>query len=219
MAVFSGAEIVDSGLVLHLDAANSKSYSGSGTTWYDLSGNNRSGTLFNGTSYNNSNNGNIVFDGVDDYVIVDNWGILTGNASYTYDLFFIKRNDTNSNWISYGTGSTSSMNQVGVYNGTIGALNYSNDTTISASLVSSNEWHSISVTHNGTTTTVFIDGEQVAQKNTTYTFGSSNLNIGRAAITGYHASISLSAVKIYNRALSVAELKQNFEATRGRYGI
>jgi len=64
----NGPKIVTSGLVLALDAGNTKSYPGSGTVWTDLSGNGNTGTLTNGPTFNSSNGGSIVFDGVDDFV-------------------------------------------------------------------------------------------------------------------------------------------------------
>lgn len=218
MAVFAGPEIVNTGLVLHLDAANPRSYPGSGTVWTDLSGNGNNGTLVNGVGYNSANNGSMIFDGVNDYVQLT-WGIMSGNASYTYDAFFIKYNDTNSNWISYGTAANSSLNQIGIFQGGIGVLNFGNDTTVPASTVSSNTWHMISATHDGITTRLYIDGVLVTSKNTSYTFGNSQLNICRAITGSYYANINLSLVKIYNRALSQQEVRQNFEATRSRYGI
>ena len=60
------------GLVLALDAANTKSYPGSGTTWTDLSGRGNTGTLTNGPTYSSANGGSIVFDGTNDYVVVNN---------------------------------------------------------------------------------------------------------------------------------------------------
>lgn len=65
-------KIVTDGLVLYLDAANNRSYPGSGTTWTDLSKNVYTGTLTNGPTFNSLNNGSIVFDGSDDYI--DNIG-------------------------------------------------------------------------------------------------------------------------------------------------
>ncbi len=59
-------DIVRTGLVLDLDAAQPLSYGGTGTTWNDLSGNGNNGTLTNGPTYDSSNGGSIVFDGVDD---------------------------------------------------------------------------------------------------------------------------------------------------------
>lgn len=63
-----GPNIVKDGLVLYLDAANTKSYSGSGTTWYDLSGNNVNGTL-NGPTFNNKT---FEFNGIDNTISISN---------------------------------------------------------------------------------------------------------------------------------------------------
>jgi hypothetical protein len=61
-------QIVTSGLVLCLDAANKVSYPSTGTAWYDLSGNANTSTLINGPTFSGMNSGVIVFDGTDDYV-------------------------------------------------------------------------------------------------------------------------------------------------------
>ena len=68
MGVAYNSRIVTDGLALCLDAANSKSYPGSGSTWTDLSGNGNNATLTNGPTYSSANGGSIVFDGVNDYV-------------------------------------------------------------------------------------------------------------------------------------------------------
>ena len=68
VAPVSLSTIITTGLVLNLDAGNTASYSGTGTTWTDLSGNGNNGTLTNGTSYSSTNGGVMVFDGVNDYV-------------------------------------------------------------------------------------------------------------------------------------------------------
>ena len=67
MGFFDGPTIVNNGLILALDAADNNSYSGSGTTWSDLSGNNNTGTLTNGPTFGSTNGGTIVFDGTNDY--------------------------------------------------------------------------------------------------------------------------------------------------------
>jgi len=72
-------KIVTDGLVLALDAGNTKSYPGSGTTWFDRSGNARNGTLTNGPTFSSANGGSIVFDGVDDYVSCGNPSIFQIN--------------------------------------------------------------------------------------------------------------------------------------------
>jgi hypothetical protein len=68
MSVIGGPDTITDGLVLYLDAANTKSYIGSGTTWKDLSGNSNDGTLTNEPTFDSGNSGSIVFDGVDDFV-------------------------------------------------------------------------------------------------------------------------------------------------------
>jgi hypothetical protein len=217
MSLSHSPKVVTDGLVLYLDAANQRSYPKSGTTWSDLSASGYTGTLYNDPTFNSNNRGAIVFDGSNDYCLVTDWQILTGNAHYTYNVFFVKYSNANSNWVSYGTSSTSRANQCGIFSGTLGALNYGNDTGVSASSVSNDNWHMLTVTHNGSTTTVYIDGIYGTSKSTTYNFASSNLNIGRAYTGGYYANISLGHVQIYNRALTGDEVRQNYLATRGRY--
>ena len=68
MAIKHSPRIVTDGLVLYLDAANTKSYPGSGTTWTDISGKSNNGTLTNGPTFDSGNKGTIVFDGSNDYV-------------------------------------------------------------------------------------------------------------------------------------------------------
>ena len=67
MALFQGKNLTFSNLVLHLDASNTKSYSGTGNTWYDLSGYGNNGTLNNGVLYN-SYGGFFELDGSNDYI-------------------------------------------------------------------------------------------------------------------------------------------------------
>jgi hypothetical protein len=99
MALFRGPNIVRSGLVLALDAADRNSYRGSGTSWFDLSGNTNTGTLTNGPTFNGGNGGSIVFDGVDDYADFGN--VLASLTNLTLECF-----------VKFGTQSTS-------YNGII----------------------------------------------------------------------------------------------------
>ena len=87
MSVSYNSSIVTNGLVLCLDAGNPRSYPGSGTAWYDVSGNNKTGTLVNGPSYNSSNGGSFVFDGVDDYVNVNNFNVSHGTSNFTYSCW------------------------------------------------------------------------------------------------------------------------------------
>ena len=89
MALSHSPKIVTDGLVLCLDAGDGKSYSGSGTTWYDRSGNGNNGILVNGPTFDSNNRGAIVFDGVNDHVSIPNSSSLqlSNNQSFTISYF------------------------------------------------------------------------------------------------------------------------------------
>jgi hypothetical protein len=80
--------IVTNGLVLDLDAAKVASYPGTGTTWYDISGNNNNGTLTNGPTFSGiGKQAAIVFDGVDDYVTEPYASLLNLGTQFTISSF------------------------------------------------------------------------------------------------------------------------------------
>ncbi len=92
--------IVQSGLVLNLDAGNTNSYPGSGTAWTDLSGNGNNGTLTNGPTYSSDDGGAIVFDGTNDYATIDPQnsttnGLYFGGATSISVSTWVKINNTN----------------------------------------------------------------------------------------------------------------------------
>ena len=230
MTINYNPRIVTSGLVLHLDAANPKSYPGTGTAWTDLSGNRNNGILTNGPTYNSANNGSIVFDGVDDFVINSSTtNIPVGNSSRTIQCWVYPKSDTNS-FVQLGTGGGG--NQVYIlsfYNisGTrylfTDGINVANNLTISGSqLPTLNAWSHITFGNSGQNWFYYLNG--VLQRSGTF---SVTLNtIGQKYIVGKRddspantASANIAQASIYNRALSAAEVQQNFAALRGRYGI
>ena len=71
MALSHSPSIVTNGLVFCVDAASPRSYPNSGTTWYNVSGAGFNGTLINGPTHTSGVNGYFTFDGVDDYVSVN----------------------------------------------------------------------------------------------------------------------------------------------------
>jgi hypothetical protein len=103
MGFFRGPNIVRDGLVLALDAASPRSYPGSGTTWYDLSGNGNNGTLVNSTFSNNV----IQFDGTNDYVSVGN----VGSNSIKTVICWFSMNNVNTNMALFGFGTAASNTQ------------------------------------------------------------------------------------------------------------
>lgn len=225
MGVNYSPRIVTDGLVLCLDAANKKSYPGSGTSWYDLSGNRNTGTLTNGPTFSSNNNGTIVFDGVNDVVSIPN----NGQFSFKGNTFSINM------WI-YPTSWTNTINARTLIDfesagwkgwlirqyGTNTYLGGNSDTRISSVLPSLNSWTNLSFTSNGTNAILYYNG--IVNYSTTIYYPSnsttSSYGIGNNSenpAQGFQGQIPL--VQVYNRALSADEISQNFNALRGRYGL
>jgi hypothetical protein len=230
MALSHSPSIVMNGLVLALDAANTKSYPGSGTTWTDLSGNGNNGTLVNGPSYSSANGGSIIFDGVDDYIINSSTtSIPTGNSSRTIQFWVYPKADTNV-FIQLGTGGGGNqIYSVQFYN-TSGTrylfsdgINGGNNLTISGSqLPTLNTWNHITFGNSGQNWFYYVNA--VSQASGTW---STTINtIGQKVIIGKRDDVvanttngNISQVSVYNRALSATEVLQNFNALKSRYGL
>ena len=87
MASHAGPNAVEDGLILALDAGNTKSYPGSGTTWTDLSGNGNNGTLVNGVGYNSDYGGSLSFDGTNDYIDITSLAPLADTSAVTMEAW------------------------------------------------------------------------------------------------------------------------------------
>ena len=113
-----GASVITAGLQLYLDAGNASSYPGSGTTWTDLSGNSRDGTLTNGPTYSSADGGSIVFDGTDDYLTTNISGTDFPNGVISVNLW-VRLNSASTNrgiyQFSYdGSGGTYPWNALSI---------------------------------------------------------------------------------------------------------
>ena len=237
-----GTNIVRNGLVLHLDAANPKSYPGSGTTWYDLSGNGNHGTLTNGPTFNSANKGSIVFDGSDDSAYITNNSLLNfGTQDFTVSFFLyvpssnlnsqteygiINKNPTYQNNAGWGLevstwGKSPPYDLINAYFYNTGQTSWGNSNVNYFSL-KSNVWNQITSIRALTNGKLYVNGILVAEK--THNDIALNVNNNNNIIIADHAwgpnfKGNISQVQIYNRALSSQEISQNFEATRGRYSI
>ena len=226
MSVKGGPNTVTSGLVLELDAGNIKSYPESGTTWYDKSGYANNGTLTNGPTFNNANNGSIVFDGVNDYVITSQSQSFN---DFSVCAFFKDTASTGYARIvdaryrdGFWFGRDGSPGVSNRYGGGCKQITGYNFITLTAG-----QWHFLAMTRSGTTLTVYGDG--ITNTNTT-TGGSGPtalhlLSVGATINDGDPTpqrdwfTGNISSVQIYNRALSAPEVLQNFNATKTRFGI
>jgi hypothetical protein len=238
VALSHSPSIITSGLVLCLDAANRKSYPGSGTTWTDLSGNGRNGTLVNGVGYNSGNLGSLSFDGVDD--VVD--GTITGSiftGNFTQSAWIYKLNAIGI-WQGVFTNSSPATNNTYLMtfgNGSVAApLNSvgANQVGVSESGIfldigtHINKWLNIIITKSGSTLTIYCykDGTLLQNSGTiTWNGGNfattNNYQVGRHWAGGNVNPFigNISQVSVYNRALTASEIQQNYNALRGRLGV
>ena len=228
---YSQDNIVDDGLIFYLDASNAVSYPGSGTVWYDLTVGANSGTLTNGPTYSSSDGGSIVFDGSDDYIAYNNPGTPD---DYTYDAWIRPTRfqaSTSEDHGIFGT-TVTTRSQFDLNEGSIPGTNSKlrlYDAGLSPAgfeyeihnddLV--NKWSHVAVTRNGTTTTLYLNGEIVKQGTQTGSGNSHLTNVIGASYTGSNQYFegNIAQARIYSRPLNPSEIKQNFNVSKGRYGL
>jgi hypothetical protein len=213
--------IVQQGLVLNLDAGNPYSYAGAGTTWYDVSGNSYNGVLTNGPTYSSTNGGIINFDGVDDYSIST---VASIPASSTVGIWIKSSNYSNKiplsiDGDSYASGPNIYFNSSYInWNTGDGALN-----PFSGSSYPDSNWHYIVVTNDSSTNAkLYIDGVLIGTAAYRSTLSTTSNNFWICRFHGdnnYTINASIGQVQLYNRVLSAAEVLQNYNATKGRFGL
>jgi hypothetical protein len=235
MAFNYSPKIVTEGLVLYLDAANTKSYPGSGTTWSDLSRNQNNGTLVNGPTFDSGNGGNIVFDGVNDYVNLGNTLNFSNYNTVGFTIsFWVKVNSTiQTNRYLFSKLTNSGVdNQFSVVYGYVantyelyGGLGGvgANQTIRTNSQISVNDtnWHNLTYSV-GTTTVGYLDGIIKFTNNypsLTYISSTSNSYLTTFNAAGFYLNSNISTMQLYNRTLNQQEIQQNYNATKSRYGL
>jgi hypothetical protein len=230
---FNQQDIVKDGLVLWLDANDKTSYPGTGTTWTDLSRGGNNGTLTNGPTYSPANGGSIIFDGTNDYIGVPNGytSVMKGNDYWTVSMWYKTISTPNSGpvLVSPGVGQLNyfdlflqvTLSQVYFSAGGGAGSNYLQG---SVSL-SNNTIYNVVFVKNGTTTGKFyINTVEVNLS----TFGTGlgampNVNadfiIGSFKQTGWELNGNIYSTQMYNRAFTQAEILQNYNATKNRFGL
>ena len=220
--------VYNNGLVLNLDAGNANSYPGTGTTWFDLaSGNN--GTLTNGPTYDTANGGSLSFSinkyvtiptgdsynfGTSDFTIEGwvNFNSITGPndqifvskfTSWTSNLDFVFRFSFATPRITFLAGDLSAISLQNSYNITI------------------NTWYNYCVSRVSGVTTLYLNG--IAQSSHTGSVNIPNdktdIRLGYAQDNSEPLNGRMSGFKVYNRGLSSTEILNNFNSTRGRFGL
>jgi hypothetical protein len=230
MAGTIAPNIVTNGLVLYLDAANTKSYPGSGTVWEDLSGNNNA-TLVNGPTFNTENNGYILLDNIDDQIQINTNTLASSIVDELTATVFIRPYDLTStlNIVNYPTSNATFRlyrNAPGTSTGTLTWLLYYFDTTdvlrfmLYYVVYNVDDWASTSVSvYNNGTARFFKNGVFITSLNAT---NFKNWNITpRTQVSDRVVlrSTGISTLKFYNISLTDSEVLQNYNALKGRYGL
>jgi len=234
MVAFAGPNVVEDGLVLALDAGNAKSYPGSGTTWHDISGKGNDASI-NGATYSSDNGGYFSFDGTNDYgQITDSSDFLFGTGSFTEEAWH--KRDGNNNWENpIVRGNDSSWGGLWVNNaGKFYPYHYTEpggDITFNSDIDAGTDWmhHVTTTTNTGSSVIVklykngILLGSYTSNvsgwqpKNTSV---GTDLWVGGISGESYWYEGKIAICRIYKgKALSAAEVEQNYNALKGRFGL
>jgi hypothetical protein len=226
MSTIGGPDIIEDGLVLYLDAVNTKSYPGSGTTWFDRSLNSYNFSLINSPTY--ISNSHFSFDGVNDYSTINNLNLyLPPTENRTLEI-----------WVRVDSLPAIQGGLLAGQKNTTGALMvlsngkfswYWDDSAAvqSTTTLSLNSWYQIVlVLRDSYYCTYYVNGEldlsefrtndTASGQVTVWSIGRQNRNFTEEF---YYLNCSVSIHRQYNRLLSASEILQNFNATRVRYGL
>ena len=216
MGVKAGPRIVQNGLILDVDAAVSRSYSGSGLTANGLVGG-IGGTLINGVGYGTANNGHFIFDGTNDQIQISQIGsaLLSGSQDFTISAWVQSSGGTGTIFANYLAGNLQvlySPSYIGLWLN--GAVAYAN----TATYYSANIVNLVAQRSSGTNITIYLNGQVIKTGTSNSTIGTTlDFRIGANTANGELFQGKLYNIQVYNRALTAQEILQNYNATKGRY--
>ena len=251
MATNYNPKIVTDGLLFCVDAGNTKSHSGSGTTWNDVSGLDIHGTINSATYTSDADGKYFAFDGTDDYISfamgggdpdplkLATWSTecwfkqasggsttSTGSGGQNYYPLVTKgmgQADGNTLDMNYGMGIQS--------DGKIGAdfeqiPNGLNRPVTSNGTVSLNTWNHLLVSYNGASWGVYINGildkteaENVDARSDSVQHNAIGTSMQSTGARQGYFSGKIAIARIYGRALSYAEVRNNYNSHKGRFGL
>lgn len=219
MSLSHSPKIVTSGLVLYLDAANTKSYAGTGTSWLDISGNNNTATLVSSPTYSSTDPKYFSFDASGKRATI---GTPFGQAGQTTITIGYRRTEASSSttWRTllsdvsanfHHLVSQQSSRNLGIWDGSFKDFGYNPP--------QDSKFHIYSVVYtSGSSATLYIDGVQGNTIATTLNLNTYKIgSIGNW--TGTYWSGDISFLQIHSYGLTASEIKQNYDALRGRYSL
>jgi len=235
--LFSEPTIITDGLLLHLDAGDSNSYPGSGSTWFDISGNNHNATLVNGPTYSTTNGGLLNFNGSSQRGVINSTELGNiGASNHTISAWVNNDIVTEEDFI--GTNGTSDGHiLLMIFGGTSAGGSFrghvwgSSGAAVpdSPNFATTGNWHYLTQRVNWTTRFIEIFEEgQLVQSASMSSIGSPvNTNSGKFIIghrtdtnnDSSHFDGKIAEVQVYNRALSTTEIQENYNVTKSRFGL
>jgi hypothetical protein len=222
MGISGGPDMIQDGLVLALDAADRNSYPGSGTTWRDLSGNNNSGSLTNGPTFDSANGGSIVFDGTNDLVR------CTNNTSVQITVgtigAWINANSNNTGF--RGIITKQSAWGLFLFDNVLVTYDWGVDETRSTGInIGNNTWNYVAMSFTQTIGTpsdnaiIYINRNAVLTTTVQHSLQTVEVQIGDGGNSNQYLNGNVSIAHIYNRVLSATEILQNYNAQKSRFNL
>jgi hypothetical protein len=228
---YPGLPAATGGTITYLNGYTIHTFTTSGTftpyTWNDVSGNNNSGSLVNGIGFNSYENGGfLTFDGSDDFVTIPG-GTL--NSGSTLEMWFKQTTNKQVELLKYGTGTIDTPGCHAVYYApnTLRCLNFINGTRTFVSIthtinLGDSTWRQLLLSYTGNltggTASLYINGQLITSTSAT----SANASFdgpGFSSNSSYAFPGNLSTLRVYSRGLSAAEVLQNYNATKTRFGL
>ena len=222
MAGHAAPNIVEDGLVFLIDPMNPRSWTGPDSSTVNNLSSNTTGAIYNDTSGSYGDNSSFTFDGIDSYIDT-NFLPPTSNNSRTISLWFKIDNATFRNLLGYGASATNQAFDICLHP-TLPSSGYNigmhlyGTSVLASTTFTPDVWKNYTITYDGTTLRGYGDGVAAnTSTNTVNTSTASNCLIAKGAynLTPYGGDIS--SIQIYNRTLSAQEVKQNYNALKGRF--
>ena len=226
MATIGGPNTIETGLIVSVDAANPTSYPGSGTTWRDLSGNSKNGTT-SGATYGSQNGGVFNFDGVNDTISFGTGNTFFPLTSFTIDLWTQSKGTVPTTGttpglfgFTYGIRAYFDLTNRVVFSATSGSTLQNLTYTHTTNIRDDGSWNNIVFQATPTNSYIYLNGELKASRSLTWlgdtVWPTNGWNLGRDNNNVmYYFSGSIASYKMYNTALTLPQIQQNFNAMRG----
>jgi len=215
--------IVTNGLVLNLDAANTKSYVSGSTVWRDVSGNGYTGSIFNSPSFDTNNGGSIVFNGSTTYMNLGITSAFTTPTVFSIGMWF-NATDTSLEQVLWGTTPPYTAGYtVGLYASKFLFQGYTSNGIVggAGSVLANNTWHNMLYTYTSGASSFYLNGRLHSSVggSTIFTTPTVSTQIGRYVGSSGGGSFSgkIAQIQYYNRALTQAEILQNYNALKSRF--